>query len=176
MKLFTLAEFEEKIKKEYSWTKKESYIFAIINGIISLGLIFLFFETLKKEVYEATFLILIVALYAGYISIIGIIRIPKIPKIYQIYSGGDFDTNVQKMFSITKKLKLKEGTYDKNIYTYYSRNIWLSNREILFFINEEGVWINIQWTDSKYNYINRDNLIKLKDKIQSEFEQTKKTS
>lgn len=170
MKLFTLAEFEEKIKKEYSRDKYLIYLVAIILGIVSIKFLLVSLSVLLQGHIVVAFLLLIPVLFTSSSVITQISRSPELTQVYQVYWGNDFDDNVRKMFYITKKLKLKEQKYHQNIYYYYKDNWWKRERLIvIFFINEEGVWVNIQ-----YGLLIGST--KLKDKIQSEFEQTKKTS
>lgn len=170
MKLFTLTEFEEKVKKDYSKNKYPTFLVAIILGIVSIKFLLASLSVFLQGHIVVAFLLLIPLLFAG-LFIIQITKISELTKVYQVYWGNDFDDNVRKMFYITKKLKLKEEKYHQNIYYYYKDNWWKRERRIIIFlVDEKGVWLNIQ---SGYVFISS---TKLKDKIRSEFEKIKKTS
>lgn len=165
----TSEEFKERIKKDYLLDKYSNYFFAFSS--LLAGFFFLYKLVLTEwsrnlSLSLFTF-ILILSMYLIYIGIVGFIRTPNLANVDLIINDSNLDMNKNLVLEISKKLNFRLLiSENNNILKFETTNLLLEKQDLIFLINSEGIFLNIQqrnWNGP--TFIGHLGSIKLKNKI-----------
>lgn len=155
----TSRDFEEYIKKEYVFDKIFDYFLATFWTV---GGILMFYKTAltnwSKNLGVGLFIYsLIFCLYVIYFGIVGFLRIPRVPEIHFIPNKKGQKDSERKIFELKEKLNLSEFPSEEkgSILNFRTKKMLRPNKEIYFYIDDKGIYFNVQHINSrdpKYNY------------------------
>ncbi|AZI20480.1 hypothetical protein [Chryseobacterium taklimakanense] len=165
----TSEQFIEKIKKEYIFDRFFNYVFAI--GSL-LGGFFLLYKILLTE-WSKNFSLglfiftIILTISLMYIGVTGLMRTPNLADVDLIRRDSNVENNRNLVLEISKKLNLRLlPTENNDILKSETKNLFFEKRDLVFFINSEGIFLNIQqrnWDGP--TFMGYFGTIKLKNKI-----------
>lgn len=81
-----------------------------------------------------------------YLGILGFLRTPLLSQINVIPINASFQNKKEKILEVSRKnnLFLLPNVNDNNILRFETKNLIFEKREIIFFIDENGIYLNIQ--------------------------------
>ena len=148
----TLEEFQKKIKKDYIFDKFFNYFFAILFTFIGLIFSFGFVKMAIDSGFEKILIILFVfILWSGfttYVGIMGFINIPKLTELHKI-PNKSIEQGKNRIIKVAQKLKIDIIESDSNTIQCSTSMGWFTGaKDILFFIDENNIYLNIQPSNS----------------------------
>lgn len=172
----SIESFQEKIEKDYLFDKYCNYFFSIF--FLFGGLFFLYKSTLTNWAEQLSvglyIWILIFAFILIYMGAIGFYNTPKLTQIYRLPNNG-IDEGKARIHSIAQRLKIKLFPSEEhpNIIKGSTYGLFIQGKDLLFFVDEYNIYINIQQRNySGPNYMGMRSTKKLFRKINEEIAQT----
>lgn len=152
----TLNQFIDYIEKEYCFDKYFDYIYVIFFSY--LGITFIYKTIFTDWSAGSSVGLLLFTLGLGVITlywgVIGIFFITKVTEIYQLSSNGlSVDQNKRVVEKACETINLKEVPQEnKKLLKFHTKTFIFLPREILVFVDTDGIYINIQQENFKKRY------------------------
>lgn len=166
--------FQKKIEKDYIFDKYWNYFFAVFFLFAGLFLLYKSLLTnwasehgMSSGLYICTLILSFVLIYLG---VIGFFNTPKLTQIYSLPTNG-IDEGKERIFSVAQNLKIKLFPSEEhpNVIKGATYGLFIQGKDLLFFVDEKNIYVNIQQRNYKGpTYLGINSTKKLYRKIEEE--------